>query len=258
MSEYATLTLDVNHGRAEIGLNRPDSRNAITEAMCSELLDAMTRVQADKAVRAVVLYGHGRMFSAGGDLKAVPSGEADEVLENIYKPALMAVLECRVPVIAAIEGAAVGIACALATSCDLVVMADNAYLSAPFVGLGLIPDGGLSWHLRHHLGKHRATEVILHGRRLSAIECHDVRIANVLVDEGQALRRAREWADDIAALPPLAVEAAKAALAFAETNNLPSSMSFEAGLLKTLAKSADAQEGLAAFKAKRKPVFKGR
>lgn len=258
MSEYTTLTLNVTDGRAEIGLNRPDSLNAISEAMCKELLDAMAKVHAAKDIRAVIIFGHGRMFSAGGDLKAVPSGAADQVLETIYKPALTAVLECRVPVIAAIHGAAVGIASALAMSSDLVVMADDAYLSVPFVGLGLIPDGGLSWHLRHYLGKHRATEVILHGHRLSAAECHAVRIANVLVDEGQVLLRARAWADDIVALPPLAVEAAKAALAFADTNGLQESMSFEARLLKTLAGSADAEEGITAFNEKRKPIFRGR
>lgn len=255
--EYKTLTVDVAGGRVDIGLNRPASLNAICPAMCSELSQVMSDIQLDEDARVIVLYGHGRMFSSGGDLKAQPAGEPDQVLDTIYKPALLSIIDSRVPVIAAVHGGAIGVAAALMMSCDLVVMADTGFLMAPFVGLGLIPDGGVSWHLQRYLGKQRASEAIFGGRRLTAEECLATGIANRLVKENHVLSEARAWADELATQPPLAVSAAKAALRYAATNNLPDSMSFEAKLQKELVASDDAQEGIAAFKEKRKPVFKG-
>ncbi|NCF74356.1 MAG: enoyl-CoA hydratase/isomerase family protein [Gammaproteobacteria bacterium] len=257
MKEYQTLTVEVDSGRVEVGLNRPLSLNAISPDMCLELMSVMSDVQADASTRVIVLYGHGRMFSSGGDLKAEPVDDSEQVLETIYKPALLSIVDSRVPVIAAVHGGAVGVAAALMMSCDLVVMADTGFVMTPFVKLGLIPDGGVSWHLQRYIGKQKAAEAIFGGEKIPAETCLGAGMVNRVVDEARVVSEARTWADDIAALPPLAVAAGKATLNYSATNNLPDSMAFEAKLQKELVASHDAQEGIAAFKEKRQPKFKG-
>lgn len=257
MQKYETLTVEKDSDVVEIGLNRPSSLNAISPQMCSELVSVMADIQADKSVRVIVLYGHGRMFSSGGDLKAEPVDDSEAVLEKIYKPALLSIIESRVPVIAAVHGGAVGVAAALMMSCDLVVMADSSFVMTPFVQLGLIPDGGVSWHLQRYLGKQKAMQAILGGEKILAETCLGTGMANRVVDDAQVLSDARSWAKDIAELPPMAVAAAKATVNYSATSSLSDAMALEAKLQKELVASDDAQEGIAAFKEKRQPKFEG-
>lgn len=258
MTSYESLSFTVEDYQAVIGLRRPDVLNAINPKMCRELTHAIGRTNSDNDVRVVVLHGHGRFFCAGGDLKSDEGHSTENALDEIYKPALLSVFNSEKPVIAAVHGGAVGVGSALMLSCDLVVMADSAYVLAPFVSRGLIPDGGASWHLLRYLGRQRAFETIVDDRKVPADECASAGMVNRIVPEERLMAEARDWAAQIAARAPLAIAAAKKALRHALENDLSSTMSFEAELQKTLALSDDAKEGIAAFLEKRAANFKGK
>lgn len=255
---YKTLLYESRDHLALIGLNRPEVLNAINPEMCAELQRAMEEADSDEQVRIVVLYGVGRYFCSGGDLKSEQTEPAKKVLDEVYKPALMSVFDAGKPLIAAIQGGVVGVASALMMSCDLVVMENNAFLSAPFVGLGLIPDGGVSWHLLQKLGHQRAYEIIAGGQKFDAESCLSLGLANRVVPEGQSMTEAIEWALELAKKPPLALQYAKKALRFSMANSLSDSMSCEHKFQHILAQSEDVQEGLAAFREKRDPIFGGK
>ncbi|MDH3692607.1 MAG: enoyl-CoA hydratase/isomerase family protein [Gammaproteobacteria bacterium] len=255
MSEYQTLVYKSADRVAFIGLNRPEVMNAINSDMCFELRRAIDCATADTNIRVIILYGEGRCFSAGGDLKAKESAPVDQILDQVYKPSLLSVFESTKPVIGAVHGPVIGIASALALSCDLLVMADDAYLSEPFVGLGLIPDGGVSWHLVRQCGRKRAYEIIVDGKTLSAVECADLGIANRITAADQLMPEVQSWAEELAVKPPLAMRYAKQALNAAMTMGLPESMSLEAKLQKMVADSGEAKEGLEAFLEKRSPDY---
>ncbi len=257
MNAYKTLVYKSMNRVARIGLNRPEVLNAINSEMCFELRRAIDSAVADNHIRVIVLYGEGRCFSAGGDLKAKESASAGQTLDEVYKPALLSVFESTKPVIGAVHGPAIGVASALALACDLLVMADDAYLSEPFVGLGLIPDGGVSWHLVHQLGRKRAYECIVEGKKLSAVECVDIGFANRIAAADRFMTEAQSWAEELAAKPPLAMQYAKQALHAAMTMDLPDSMSVEAKLQNIVAESEDAKEGVDAFLQKRLPNYRG-
>jgi len=158
---------------ALIRLNRPDVLNAFDAPMRSALRDAIQAAEHDTDVRAVVLTGEGRFFSAGADLKAgtLNATQAKTQLLEEYGPALTAIAEMPKPVIAALDGPAVGIGLAYALICDLRVMAESAYLQAPFSDIGLLPDGGLSWLLPQALGYGRAFELAAESQKLDLSRC---------------------------------------------------------------------------------------
>lgn len=258
MTTYNTLSFAAADNQATIGLRRPDVLNAINPEMCRELRHAIGRTNSDDDVRVVLLHGHGRFFCAGGDLKSDEGHSTENALDEVYKPALLSVFNSEKPVIAAVHGGAVGVGSALMLSCDLVVMAESAYVLAPFVSRGLIPDGGASWHLLRYLGRQRAFEIIVNDQKISAGECASIGMVNRVVSEKQLMNEARNWAAQIAEKAPLAVSSAKKALRYALDNNLSNTMSFEAELQNRLVATDDAKEGIAAFLDKREADFKGK
>ncbi len=257
-SRYRALHFERLDRVLRVTIDHPDnSRNAVDGLLHTEFGRLFRDLKQEADARAVVLTGRGACFSAGGDLKAEESAPVDQILDEVYKPALLSVFESTKPVIGAVHGLAIGVASALALSCDLLVMAGDAYLSVPFIGLGLIPDGGMSWHLAHQLGRQRAYEVIVDGKRLSAAECADLGFANRITAADQLMKEAQSWAEELAAKPPLAMRYAKQALNAAMTMDLPDSMHIEAKLQKIVADSKDAKEGLEAFLEKRLPNYGG-
>lgn len=258
MTSYQTLSFEVADNQAIVGLRRPNVLNAIDPEMCRELGHAIDRANSDDEVRVVVLHGHGRFFCAGGDLKSTEGYSPENALDKIYKPALLSVFNSEKPIVAAVHGGAVGVGSAVMLSCDFVVMADSAFISAPFVSRGLIPDGGASWHWLRYLGRQRAFEAIINDRKILAEECASLGIANRVVSEEQLMGEARDCAAQIARKAPLAIAAAKKALRFAMDHSLSRTMEFEAELQNSLAMTDDAKEGIAAFLEKREADFKGR
>jgi 2-(1,2-epoxy-1,2-dihydrophenyl)acetyl-CoA isomerase len=219
-------------------------------------------VNDDPLVRAVVLTGAGRAFCAGADLAETAEKPEDfrveDQLNGEYKPILLEMNRADKPWIAAVNGAAAGIGSAFAMNCDLVVMAENAYIYQAFAAIGLVPDGGATWHLVRTLGRHRAYEVIVSGEKIRAQKCLDWGLCNRVVPEGELLAQALAWAEELAAKSPLALRYAKQALNAAMEMSVGETISYEAGLQHLCINSDDAKEGVAAFIEKRAPRWQGR
>ena len=262
MSNYDTVQVERRGSVAIVSLNRPDSLNAFNADLRSDLRWAVREVNDDPAVLAVVLTGTGRAFCAGADLLETAENPGDfrveDQLNGEYKPILLEMNRAGKPWIAAVNGAAAGIGSAFAMNCDLVVMAENAYIYQAFAAIGLVPDGGATWHLVRTLGRHRAYEVIVSGEKLRAQKCLDWGLCNRVVPDGELVAQALAWAGELAAKSPLALRYAKQALNAAMEISVGDTISYEAGLQHLCVTSEDAKEGVAAFIEKRAPRWQGR
>lgn len=257
---YECINLVVDGAVAHIKLNRPASLNAFNAQMRAELLSALTAVDEDQNIRAVVLGAEGRMFSSGADL-ADGLGGAETIEQQIldeYAPALEKITNLNKPIIAAVPGGVAGIGCAFAMACDLMVMADNAYLLLAFTNIALVPDGGVSWQLLQRLGYSRAFQAIVEGARLSAQECADAGIANKLVAADQLEEAAMQWAEALATRAPIALREAKKILRQALDVSYMETVALEAKAQNICVVSQDAQEAVKAFMEKRPAVFVGK
>ena len=257
---HSTVNVEVNNRVALLTMNRPQVMNACNRQMREELTTAFAAASADDDVRVVVLTGEGRGFGVGQDLaEGIPPGEATRVLlEQQYKPMMLAIDQSDKLFIAAVNGAAAGVSGALALNCDLVLMADNAYFYQAFINVGLIPDGGACWQLTRQLGYRRALEMVIAGEKLAAQRCLQLGLANRVVPADSLLPEAQAWAEQIAAKAPLAVAASKRALKQSQQLDLAATLSLEAGIQAQMTETEDAQEAVRAFLEKRVAVFNGR
>ena len=194
------VLLDRRGAVGVLRLARPAVRNALREQDWARLAELVAAAGRDRDLRALVLSGDGGFFSAGFDLKHHRPGPADRSLGLVGR-AVLALVEARMPVVAAVEGGAVGGGWGLALSCDLVVAAADAFFAPPFVSRGLVPDVGLGWLLARSIGRHRANELILLGQRLPAPEARSMGLVQRLAPPGQAVSVAEELAIRLAALP---------------------------------------------------------
>jgi 2-(1,2-epoxy-1,2-dihydrophenyl)acetyl-CoA isomerase len=258
MSDFETVRYAVDEGVALITLNRPAVMNAFNSQMRRDLLAAVRRAVADDAVRAVVLTGEGRGFSAGADLTDGTPALVQQQIDEEYKPVLMAIAESPKPFISAVNGAAAGIGSSFAMACDLTVMAENAYIYQAFMAIGLVPDGGATWQLVRQLGRKRAFEVIVEGDKIGAGRCYELGLANRVVAPEFLLEEALGWARALARKAPLALRYSKEAVYKAMQLDLPDTISYEAKLQNLTFASEDMREGVQAFFEKRPPLFKGR
>jgi 2-(1,2-epoxy-1,2-dihydrophenyl)acetyl-CoA isomerase len=259
MSEYENVLVERHGPVAVVSLNRPDNLNAINPELLIDLGLAVNEVNLDDSVRVAILAGTGRAFCAGADLNAgLGTGQdVEDGLNNHYKPTLMAITEAPQPWISAINGAAAGIGSAFAMVCDLTVMAQDAYIYQAFAAIGLIPDGGATWHLAHTLGRKRAYELIVSGEKLSADKCLSLGLCNRVVAADQLFEETLEWAQELANKAPLSLRHGKHALNNALSGSLESTISDEAGLQHLCIDSNDFKEGVTAFIQKRSPQWKG-
>jgi len=258
MSETA---LYERRGRvAVVTLNRPEVLNAFNRQLAHDLRDAMMRAAADREVRAVVLRGAEGRFSAGADLKqGFPRDRrVEDMLNTDFRPVLDMIAGMEKPVIAAVGGPAAGIGLSFALVCDLVMMADDAYLLSPFAAIGIIPDGGATWLLARQLGYHRAYQLCIESERVPAQRCLELGLANRVVPTGELDARSLEWAESLAERAPLALAYTKLAMRAAMDMSFTETIAYEARLQNACIGSEDAREGVAAFLAKRKPDFKGK
>jgi len=243
---------------AIITLNRPDRMNAFTTELRADLHAALERARGDDTVRVVILTGEGRCFSAGADLNDSIDRPVTEILLHEYRPVQEAIASIPKPVIAAVPGSAAGIGLSMALQCDLLIMADNAFLLSPFSTISLVPDGGLNWLLVRQLGYRRAFQLSVEAERIPAARCVELGLANRTAPAGQLLSVALEWARTLEKRAPLALAATKKAMRFALDNDWAGSYELEAELQGKLLGSEDNREGIAAFFGKRIPEFKGR
>lgn len=245
---------------AVVTMNRPEARNAFNRAMARELREALTAVAADRDLRAVILTGAGGAFNAGADLKeGLPADRRVEDFINAeFRPTLDLIAGMEKPVIAAVAGPAAGIGLSFALACDLVLMAEDAYLLSSFAAIGLIPDGGATWLLARRIGYHRAYQLCIESERVPAARCLELGLANRVVAAAELQPAARIWAAELAERAPLALARTKLAMRAALDLSFSEAIAREAQLQNACVASADAREGVAAFIQKRKPDFEGR
>jgi 2-(1,2-epoxy-1,2-dihydrophenyl)acetyl-CoA isomerase len=243
-----------------VTMNRPDALNCFNAELRRELLRAVREVNADDALRVAVLAGAGRAFGAGADLTEDPGPDfqVEDLLNGEYKPILLAIAGGAKPWISAVQGPCAGISSAFAMTCDLSVMSEEAYLYQAFAAIGLVPDGGATWHLVRTLGRRRAYELIVSGEKLPARRCLELGLCNRVVPTGQALDAALAWAEELGARAPLALQHSKALVYFAGEEGLDRTISEEARRQQLCIESEDAREGTTAFLEKRAPVWQGR
>ncbi|MBX3422696.1 MAG: enoyl-CoA hydratase/isomerase family protein [Pirellulaceae bacterium] len=260
MSPLETVTYETDGAVATVKLNRPEALNSFNTQLGKDLLAAMQMAAADSSIRAVVFGGHGRVFSAGADLKAgINGGErVRQILKELYGPALLAIAEMDKPVISAVQGSASGIGLSFALTADLVLMADNAFFLSPFATIGLVPDGGLAWILPLEIGYHRAYQLAIEAERVPAERCVSLGLANRTVPEAMLHDEAHKWAQSLAERAPLALALTKRAMRRAASLTFAEMINYEADLQAQCIDSQDCREGVTAFLTKRKPQFTGR
>lgn len=260
MTDYQHVNYSVHNRVATIALNRPDTLNAFNQGLRTDLHAALQQASSDDDVRVIILTGEGRGFSAGADLTEDTSMYPSfvEQCEVEYKPFIMLIRECPKLVIAAVNGAAAGIGAAVVLSCDLIIMAEEAYLYQAFSAIGLMPDGGATQLLVERLGYHKALEMAVDAGRLTAAECQAVGIANKLAATDQLHSDAQSWAEHLATGAPLAQRNAKQIMRKVSLMSFSEVVDEEAVLQTQCIASDDAKIGVDAFLAKEKPVFVGR
>jgi len=245
---------------AIISMDRPDSLNGFTTDLCQDLLLAFEKAHRDDSIRAIVLTGEGRAFSAGADLKQGFEGDRTTQGKLLfeYAPVLTAIAEIPKPVIAAVPGFAAGIGMSVAMHCDLLVMAEESFLLSPFTTISLLPDGGANWLLVKQLGYHRAYQLSIESERISADRCLELGIANKIVPPDVLRDSAVAWAAELSKRAPLSLAATKKVMRHAMDHDWHSCFTMEAEEQEKLRGSEDSKEGVAAFFEKREPKFTGK
>ncbi len=243
---------------ALVKLNRPEVRNALnlpTRKLLAQEVDALAK---DTRVRAIVITGNESAFAAGADItEMVDATPIDMALRNVqqyWDP----IAACPTPLIAAVNGFALGGGCELAMHCDIIIAGPGAKFGLPEVRIGIMPGAGGTQRLTRAVGKFNAMRMVLTGAMVSGEEAHRMGLASELVPDAEVLPTALKLADQIAALPPLSVRAIKEVVLAGQDASLDTALMLERKAMHLLFASADRQEGMAAFLGKRKPRFEGR
>ena len=254
------VKVETEGGVGWIRLNRPEKMNAIGAVTRKQLADAIKQAERDDAVRVVVLIGSGRAFCSGADVtEMAQSGDGGmrtpedvgNVLRNEYMPMLTRLRTMPKPVIAALNGPAVGIGASYALACDIRIAVPEAYLLEAFINIGLAPDGGVSWLLPRLVGTGVAYEMFFTGKPLQAADAHRLGVINRLVPAEKLEAEVRELANHLASQPRQAMAAAKRAVNHALESSYDEALEFESYLQEAQAASPEFNEGVQAFLAKR-------
>ena len=249
---------------AVLELNRPAARNAIDIELRTALIAALDRLAHDPDVGAVVLGGAGGAFCAGADLRGGSTGgdstarSAARIVALDFNPLLELLVRVDKPVIAAVDGAAAGFGMSIALACDLVVMAEGAFMLSNFINVGLVPDGGATWSLLRRVGYGRTFEILADAPRLDARRCLELGLANRVVAAGELRDSAVTWAADLAGKAPMAMALTKRLARLSQGAALADALALEAELQALCLATQDTREAMAAFAEKRPPRFTGR
>jgi 2-(1,2-epoxy-1,2-dihydrophenyl)acetyl-CoA isomerase len=261
-----TVVLERSERVAWVTLNRPAALNAWTPQLGRELTEAIDDAAADPDVRVIVLTGAGRAFSSGADLKDISGGETTptgrpdvyKTLTERYHPIMHAIREMGKPVLAAVNGPAVGIGCSLALCCDLIVAGESAYFLLAFVNIGLVPDGGSSLFVPTRVGVARATEMAMLGERVGATQALDWGLINRVVPDDLLRTEAAALAERLASGPTRSYAGTKRQLNNWLYPRMAEQLELEAQIQREMAETDDFLEGAMAFVEKREKRFQGR
>ncbi|HYD17842.1 MAG TPA: enoyl-CoA hydratase [Patescibacteria group bacterium] len=244
----------VDAGILTIRMDRAEKKNALTGEMYQAMADALEAAEKNPEVRVIVIAGTGDSFCAGNDLQDFLKNPPDEKNSPVLN-FLRALSESKLPVVAAVNGTAVGIGVTMLLHCDFVYIADNALLSLPFVDLGLVPEAGASLLLPKLAGHQKAAELLMLGEPFTAQEAKDMGLATAVIAPADLEKTVLKTAQKLAAKPRDALRHTKSLLR-RDFESVADRIAAEAKIFKQCLASADAQEALTAFKEKRKPKFK--
>lgn len=242
----------------QITLNRPQKLNALSLPMLAELVAVIQAYDAAPDVRAIVICGQPRAFAAGADVGTLAQSGAIALYTSGFSEHWDRIAACQTPIIAAVQGYALGGGLELLMACDIILAAPDAVFGLPETTLGIIPGAGATQRLTRTLGKSLAMEMVLAGRRLNATEACTQGLVSQVTEEGKAVSTAMAVADRIAQAGPLATHMAKAALLASYDMPLTAGIKYERTLSALVAASEDRQAGLAAIGSRTRPTFHGR
>jgi len=260
--DYETIILQKERGVATVTLNRPDKMNALNEKLGDELIAVIDEINEDDTVKAVIITGAGRAFCAGGDLN-MPifnmAGEPGKIRQFFQKTNRipLGLRNMGKPVIAAVNGAAVGFGHSLAMACDIIIASEEARFSQAWVNVGYHPDTGSSYFLPRLVGTARACELIFTGKTIDAIEAEKIGLVNQVIPPDKLLDTAGKLALKLASGPSVAISLAKSCIYHSTQMTLEQALDYELEAAILTLHTSDQKEGVEAFLEKRKPEFKG-
>ena len=265
MAEVSPVLVEVADGVATVTFNRPEAMNSLDIATKEALLAALRRVADDSDVRCVVLTGTGRAFCGGQDLKEhvelLESGATDTLFSTVekhYNPIVSTIVGMQKPVVAAVNGVAAGAGASLAFACDLRIVADTAGFNLAFANIALSCDTGSSFTLQRLVGRAKAIELLFFPRTVQADEALALGLATQVVPAGELTEVVSTLATRLAAGPTVALGAMRQSLTFAADHTFMEAVEFESAQMTRTGQTADHAAAVAAFLAKKKPVFEGR
>jgi enoyl-CoA hydratase len=259
--EFKFIVYEKSEGIATITLNRPEALNAFSKEVVSEVLQALEDIRSDESVRVVILTGAGeRAFSAGADIKAMIGMNSLKARElSLMGGKLCLALEnLEKPVIAALNGYALGGGLEVAMSCDLRIASENSRMGQTEINIGLIPGWGGTQRLTRLVGRTKAKEMVFTGKMIDAKTAEQLGIVNMAVPADKFRETVRQFALELASKAPVALRVAKALIDKGAEIGLDSALALEREGFGVVASTEDLQEGVKAFTEKRKPVFKGK
>lgn len=261
--EYKNIICQIKDSVATITLNRPENMNALDFATSQEFQECLTQLSLDSSVRALIITGRGRGFCAGGDVKGMKESLPDggplylKKLTRYLHPAMASIRRMPKPVIAAVNGFASGIGFSLALNCDLILAARSARFNSAYILIGLVPDGGLTFHLPRLIGLHRANQLFFTGEQIDAQQALELGFVNQVVADEELMSTAEALARRLAQAPTLAIARTKELVNLSFHENLDTQMEHELQTISEMGKTRDFKEGIQAFFEKRKADFKG-
>jgi 2-(1,2-epoxy-1,2-dihydrophenyl)acetyl-CoA isomerase len=260
--DYNLINYSIRDGYSIIELNRPEVLNSFNRQMAREFQDALIASRNDKLVRAILIRGAGKAFSAGQDLAEAMPKDGDpidlgDIIEKSYNPIIWLIREIEKPIICAVNGAAAGASANIALACDIVVAAESAYFLQAFSKIGLIPDSGGTYFLPRLIGLPRASALMMLGEKISSADAESYGMIYKVLSDKDFINESEKLAARIAKMPTKALGLTKSALNETFNNNLNEQLDLERILQIEAANTNDYKEGVSAFLEKRKPEFKG-
>ncbi len=255
---FENILVTVDGNIALVQLNRPKAMNALNSRLMQELGQALGELDADAAVRCIVVHGSERAFSAGADIDEMKTATPVEMLSRNWIEQWDKLNRLTKPIIAAVSGYCLGGGCELALACDIIVASESAQFGQPEINLGVIPGAGGTQRLTRAIGKSRAMELILTGKFMDADEARARGMVSRVVPDELYLEEAKSLAREIASKAPVAVRFAREAVTKAFDLPLPEGINYERRLFYLLFSTGDQREGMEAFLARRKAEWKGK